>query len=170
MELIGGLQKVNALRSSGNTLSAIPYRRCEFSLAEHFGSQLDSSNEMEKFGQKVTSLRALLQQMFSLFWDQPLYNTYYAYDPFTFRRTPSRRTRYLNYLENRLASLINDEFDDFWDSPPQKKQTDHDQSPPQSPATPSGEGQSQPQPQPQPPAETKQSGENPNPNPNPEKK
>jgi hypothetical protein len=89
--------------------------------------------------------------MFSLFWDQPLYNTYYAYDPFTFRRTPSRRARYLNYLENRLASLINDEFDDFWDSPPQNKQVEHDQSPSQSPATPSGEGQPQPQSQPQSP-------------------
>jgi hypothetical protein len=99
--------------------------------------------------------------MFSLFWDQPLYHTYYAYDPFAFRRTPSRRTRYLNYLENRLASLINDEFDDFWDSPPQKKQVQHDQSPSQSPVTPSGEGQPQPQSQSQspPPTETQQPAE-----------
>jgi hypothetical protein len=105
--------------------------------------------------------------MFSLFWDQPLYHTYYTYDPFTFRRTPSRRARYLNYLENRLASLINDEFDDFWDSSPQPKQVDHDQSPSQPPVTASGEGQ--PQPQPQLPAETKQPAENPHSNP-PEKK
>jgi hypothetical protein len=87
--------------------------------------------------------------MFSLFWDQPLYNTYYAYDPFTFRRTPSRRSRYLNYLENQLASLINDEFDDFWDSPPskqqpqQQKQVQHEQPQSQSqpPANPAGESQ-----------------------------
>jgi hypothetical protein len=87
--------------------------------------------------------------MFSMFWDQPLYRTPYAYDPFGLNRIPSRRSRYLNYLENRLASLLNDEFDELWDSPARQaeKQVQHEQPQPQSqsPANPPSEAQSQPQ-------------------------
>jgi hypothetical protein len=56
--------------------------------------------------------------MFSLFWDQPVYRSIYAYNPFDLQRNRNRRSRYLNYLENRLANLINDEFEgleDFWE-------------------------------------------------------
>jgi hypothetical protein len=58
--------------------------------------------------------------MFSLFWDRPLY-TYYTYDPFCLRQRQHQRARYLNYLENQIASLFNDEFADFYGQPQSNK-------------------------------------------------
>jgi hypothetical protein len=72
--------------------------------------------------------------MFSLFWDQPVYRSYFAYDPAELQRRQSQRSRYLNYLENRLAAVLNDEFDEFWDSPPEPKQVP-EQKPPAASAT-----------------------------------
>jgi hypothetical protein len=50
--------------------------------------------------------------MFSLFYDPPVYS-YYTYDPFALHRRQYQRARYLNYLENQIASLFNDEFVDL---------------------------------------------------------
>jgi hypothetical protein len=66
----------------------------------------------------LTSLRIL--QMFSLFWDRPTY-TYYTYDPFCLHQRQHQRARYLNYLENQIASLFNDEFADFYGEPQSNK-------------------------------------------------
>lgn len=49
--------------------------------------------------------------MFSLFWNRPVYH-HYVYDPFWLHQRQYQRARYLNYLENQIASLFNDESND----------------------------------------------------------
>jgi hypothetical protein len=109
----------------------------------------------------------IFQKMFSLFWDQPIYRTYYACDPGELRRR-QQRSRYLNYLQNQLASLVNDESDDFWDAPPRARQDAKNETPAQS-ESPSSQPQQQQQQQQQQhqqqqqqaPAESAESAESP---------
>jgi hypothetical protein len=67
--------------------------------------------------------------MFSLFYNQPAYRTYYyhPYDPFEIQRRQIHRARYLNYLENRLASLFNNDLDFFSSDKPLPNQSEQQQ-------------------------------------------
>jgi hypothetical protein len=104
-------------------------------------------NVLKKLSKSLERITSLSTTMFSLFWDQPVYRTYYAYDPWELRRR-QQRSRYLNDLQNQLASLLNDESDEFWDVPTRPRQATQRDGPEKLESQPSHPQQQQEQQQP----------------------